>query len=100
MEHMPEFVAYAFDGKGGARKMTPDQLARLSDDDNSVAFTWMHLNRESETGRAWLQQRRIDQFVVDALTAEETRPRCTIHEGGALLNLRGCEMFERPLRRL
>ncbi len=34
----------------------------------------------------------MDNYVVDALTASETRPRCTVHGAGALLFLRGVNL--------
>ncbi len=53
-------------------------------------FVWVHLNSNEERAQAWLRdQAKLDDYVVDALTATETRPRCEAFENGALLNLRG-----------
>ncbi|MCU6455080.1 zinc transporter ZntB [Sphingomonas sp. A2-49] len=53
-------------------------------------FVWVHLTTNEEDAQAWLRDAaRLDDYVVDALTATETRPRCEAFEDGALLNLRG-----------
>ena len=40
--------------------------------------------------QAWLRQTAgLEPFIIDALTALETRPRCDAVDGGAVLNLRG-----------
>ncbi len=53
-------------------------------------FVWVHLNTNEEQAQEWLRHAaRLDDYVVDALTATETRPRCEAFENGALLNLRG-----------
>lgn len=53
-------------------------------------FVWVHLNTNEEQAQEWLRNAaKLDDYVVDALTATETRPRCEAFEAGALLNLRG-----------
>jgi len=53
-------------------------------------FVWVHLNTTEERAQIWLREAAgLDDYVVDALTAMETRPRCEAFEKGALLNLRG-----------
>ena len=52
----------------------------------------MHLRRDNEAARSWLEASGIDSFVIDALTADETRPRCTVHGDGVVLNLRGVNL--------
>ena len=53
-------------------------------------FVWVHLTTNEAHAQAWLRDAaRLDDYVVDALTATETRPRCEAFEDGALLNLRG-----------
>ena len=59
----------------------------LADD---AELTWVHLNTTAERAQAWLRDTaKLDTYVVDALTASETRPRCEQFNHGALLNLRG-----------
>ena len=53
-------------------------------------LVWVHLNTNTEHAQAWLRdEAKLDSYVVDALTATETRPRCEQFGRGAFLNLRG-----------
>jgi len=54
---------------------------------------WMHLDRGSDRARVWLQSRSgLDPLVVDALLAEETRPRIAPFGDGLMLILRGVNL--------
>lgn len=57
--------------------------------DQQPAFSGVHLRRRVDETSAWLREHGPDRFVVEALTADETRPRCTVHGDGALLTFRG-----------
>ena len=51
---------------------------------------WVHLTTTAEHAQIWLKgEAGLDPYVVDALTATETRPRCEAFSHGALVNLRG-----------
>ena len=53
-------------------------------------LVWVHLNTTAEHAQAWLRdEAKVSDYLVDALTAQETRPRCEQYEHGAFLNLRG-----------
>ena len=53
-------------------------------------LVWVHLNDTTEHAQAWLRdEAALEPYVVDALTASETRPRCEQLDKGALLNMRG-----------
>jgi zinc transporter len=53
-------------------------------------FVWVHLSTTAEHAQRWLRDRaRLEPFTVDALTANETRPRCEKMGESAFLNLRG-----------
>ncbi|MDB5677871.1 zinc transporter ZntB [Sphingomonas bacterium] len=53
-------------------------------------FVWVHLSTNNEHAQEWLANTaKLDDYLVDALTATETRPRCEQVGEGALLNLRG-----------
>lgn len=57
---------------------------------NTSEFVWAHLNVGNEEAQAWLgEQAGLDDYVIEGLTAAETRPRCTAMGDGALINLRG-----------
>jgi zinc transporter len=54
---------------------------------------WMHLDRSSERAREWLRSRSgLDPVVVDALLADETRPRVAPFGKGTLIILRGVNL--------
>ena len=60
-------------------------------------FVWIHLTSRDEEVQSWLSlSAKLDKFVVDALTAIETRPRCDQIDGGAVLNLRGMTSAAMP----
>jgi zinc transporter len=87
---LPEIIAYGFDGRDKAVRLDVAQI-----DDKSTtpyAFTWVHLRRDNEAARSWLETSGLDSFVIEALTADETRPRCTVHGDGVVLNLRGVNL--------
>jgi zinc transporter len=51
---------------------------------------WVHLSTNAEHAQSWLRDdAKLQDYVVDALTATETRPRCEAIGDGAFLNLRG-----------
>ena len=53
-------------------------------------FVWVHLTTNNEHAQDWLANTaKLDDYLVDALIATETRPRCEQVGDGALLNLRG-----------
>lgn len=77
-----------FDGAGGARR-APVEGGDLPPD----AVVWAHLERDSAAARRWLaEDSGVSPLVRQALTAEETRPRCTPLDGGLLLILRGVNL--------
>ncbi|WP_380782536.1 zinc transporter ZntB [Sphingomonas sp. R86520] len=71
------------DGKG-ARVTVKEAL------DCTADLVWVHLSTNAEHAQAWLRdEAKLENYVVDALTATETRPRCEAIGDGAFLNLRG-----------
>ncbi|MBN8816429.1 MAG: zinc transporter ZntB [Sphingomonas sp.] len=53
-------------------------------------FVWVHLSTNNDHAQDWLTNAaKLDDYLVEALTATETRPRCEQFGEGALLNLRG-----------
>ncbi len=53
-------------------------------------LVWVHLTSNEAEAQAWLRdEAKLSAYVVDALTAMETRPRCEAFDDGALVNLRG-----------
>ncbi len=56
-------------------------------------FRWDHVEMNA-AGRAWLDQQGLDRLAVDALLAEDTRPRVTVIGTGAVAVLRGVNLTE------
>ena len=89
-QSLQDIAAFVFDGQGGARRVEVDELLAQRHGDN--AFSWVHLRRDNPKSREVLQKLDLDDYVIDALTADETRPRCTVHGDGAIINLRGVNL--------
>jgi zinc transporter len=80
--------AVRFDGEGGAADVSWENL-----DGPAEAFTWVHLDLTEERARRWLEERSgLDPIVLEALCADETRPRCVPLGAGLLLILRGVNL--------
>ena len=57
---------------------------------HDAGLTWIHLTTNDERAQAWLSgEAKLSQYIIDALTAAETRPRCDAVGEGAVINLRG-----------
>jgi zinc transporter len=82
-----EGVGYAreIDALGAAR---PCALADFSAP--CEGWRWLHLGRKSLEARDWLRQRSgLSENAVNGLLEQDTRPRLSILDDGALLVLRG-----------
>ena len=84
-------VAFVFDGSGHGHAVVEGDL-EASGATTDQGFIWIHINRKNPRAMSWLRNSGLDYFVLDALTAEETRPRCTVHGDGAVINLRGVNL--------
>lgn len=84
-------LAFELDGKGGGVALKGNQIAQKIKDD---VLAWVHMDANSEQTRHFLESQAsyLDSFVIEALLAEETRPRMTQVGNGILLNLRGVNM--------
>lgn len=79
-------IRYVFDGCGGARALPLDAVEPRLD---GPPFEWLHFRQDDPETVPRLAGFGLDPFVIEALTADDTRPRCTVHGHGAVLNLRG-----------
>ncbi len=90
---MSDFVfhAFEFDGKGLGNRIQQDSI---SDRIQSERLAWVHMDAAHPDTRTWLESEigYLDRFIVDALLADETRPRMTQIDKGILLNLRGANL--------
>lgn len=70
---------------GHAERVDVREACRMEAD-----LTWIHLLTTDERAQSWLRdEAHLADYVIDALTATESRPRCEAIEQGAFLNLRG-----------
>ncbi|MDA0654325.1 MAG: zinc transporter ZntB [Proteobacteria bacterium] len=82
--------AYLLDGRGGAARVGWAEVSKWQAGD---APLWLHLDRRDPASVDWLRRRSgLDSIVVEALLAEETRPRATAHGDGMLVILRGVNL--------
>ncbi len=55
-----------------------------------AGMVWVHLTTTAEHAQSWLRdEAKLPDYIVDPLTAQETRPRCDALDDGAFVNLRG-----------
>jgi zinc transporter len=85
--------ACSIDGDGHGAVLTGDAIAALIKD---KALAWVHLDATHPGARVWLEREisYLDPIILDALLAEETRPRMVMFEQGALMILRGVNLNE------
>lgn len=79
------------DGKGAV--LSGADISKTIKDD---ALAWVHLDANDPASREWLTKEitYLDNIIIDALLAEETRPRILEFEKGALMILRGVNLNE------
>ncbi len=82
--------ACILDGKGGARDL---DWGEVEDWSAAEGLKWVHLDRNGTRTEQWLRQKSgLDDIVIDALIAPETRPRVASIGAGMLLTLRGVNL--------
>jgi zinc transporter len=83
-------MAYILDGAGGGRKIGWEEIKSWQPE---LGILWVHLNYSDPDAQAWIsEQSGLDGVISDALTEEDSRPRCTLFKDGLLLGLRGVNM--------
>jgi len=82
--------AYLLDGQGGGTSLDWQDLGNPIPRD---AIVWIHLNRSCPKAQNWLlEESGLDPLMQEALSANESRPRCVEFSGGLLLNMRGVNL--------
>ncbi|AQR74503.1 zinc transporter ZntB [Sphingomonas sp. LM7] len=82
---------FAYVVRGGAVESPPLKQALGVRAD----LVWIHLTTNDERAKAWLGgEAGLSPYVIEALTAAETRPRCDSVGEGAVINLRGLSSEE------
>lgn len=81
-------AAFRLDGAGGGEAVDWHDIGKPG-----KGLLWVHLNRQSQAARQWINEASgLDPDVGEALLAEEARPRCTRHNDGTILTLRGVNL--------
>jgi len=79
--------ALCLDRKGGAREVRWEEVDAGPSDGELL---WVHVDYEGEKAKGWLNEASgIAPVILEALAAQEARPRCLTNGGGMLLILRG-----------
>ena len=89
----PVLFAVSVKGDGSGAYLTGTEIGRLLKDDQ---LAWAHLDANNPATKAWLEKEitYLDELVINALLAEETRPRILRLGDGILLILRGVNLNE------
>lgn len=88
------------DGQGAAQRLQLDAIPEQAQTTRKAsaegqAFVWIHLKHDDPATKTWLEHESgLDQFVQQALLVKDTRPRCTVHGSGAVINLRGVNLHD------
>lgn len=85
--------AHLIDGKGGATPLKGKEICDELQNDN---LAWVHLDATHPDTRQWLKDNLtyLDPLIINALLAEETRPRLMEINDGILMILRGMNFNE------
>ena len=89
---LPDPVAFEVAQDGSAKAVALQQLLSHVSADDKLAYSWLHIQGGHPETQNNLKRCGLDRLVIEALTAEETRPRCSIHGSGVVLNLRGANL--------
>lgn len=79
--------AILLDGKGGGKSLDWSGIRSWTPDQGAI---WVHLDFTVDRVQEWLERESgLDPLIAEALTADETRPRCTTIADGLLISMRG-----------
>jgi zinc transporter len=83
--------ACAIKGDGSQTELQGEAISQVIKD---KALAWVHLDGTKKETRKWLKTEitYLDHIIIDALLADETRPRIMEFEQGSLLILRGVNL--------
>jgi len=82
--------AFLLDGEGGGREIGWTGVAAWNPGQGAL---WVHLNRDADRATQWLREESgLDAISVDALLADETRPRSQSMGNGLIVILRGVNL--------
>jgi len=89
MNTLTPLQSLVLDGRGGARKVAPSDVGQCA----AGELHWLHLDHKDAASIEWLRERSgIDEVLVDALLAEDPRPRSLVSGDALLVILRGANL--------
>jgi zinc transporter len=90
-KHSHILFSYSFDSDGKAIELDNQ---KISQELKNEGLAWVHLDANSKATKTWLEREvgYLDHLIIDALIAEETRPRVIEFDGGLLIILRGINL--------
>lgn len=82
--------AYILDGQGGGREIWWPDVDGWKPE---AGLLWLHLDHSAPKSQEWLRRfSGLDPLAVEALLADDTRPRCSEIANGLLIILRGVNL--------
>lgn len=82
--------AYVLDGTGGGQPVGANDITNWSAEHGTL---WVHLDYKEQPSHRWLSDESgVEPVVVEALLADDTRPRCFSYASGVLVILRGVNL--------
>ncbi|MFG1359195.1 zinc transporter ZntB [Xanthobacter pseudotagetidis] len=86
---------WSLDGKGGGRRLSWEEAMAPQPEEG---FLWLHFRRMDRPKEDWLRQASgLDPSAVESLLEDHARPRCAVFAEGALLSLRGVNLYRNAL---
>ena len=76
---------YRLDGRGGGKQQDSYPGLQVS----GGGYDWLHLRSDDPASVEYMRGMDLNPKMIEALSANETRPRMQLLEGGVLINLRG-----------
>lgn len=84
------FVGFVLDKKGSLKEIGFDEINSYREKNELL---WLHFNYTKNEAKEWISTKNgIDEIAVDALLADETRPRTIVLKDNLLLALRGVNL--------
>jgi len=93
MENSHFIHAYHLNKSGKTQALTPDNNTTLPEP--KEGYYWLHMCALSTDTREYLENNTdLEPIVIDAMLAEETRPRTLVKDNGVLVILRAVNLYE------
>lgn len=93
MSSLAPLQSLMLDGRGGARPVSPEAPDEAASRRAPGEVHWLHLDYSTPATVEWLRERSgIDEVMVDALLADDPRPRSVVHGDALFVVLRGANL--------